>query len=45
MLNEIIPAHISWVINIRRYTWEELEEEFPTWEDLEGKTWEEIYAD
>ncbi len=45
MLNEIIPAHISWVVNIRRYTWEELEEEFPTWEDLEGKTWEEIYAD
>lgn len=42
MLYEIIPANLKVVVKFLYKTWEEVEEKYETWEDLEVTTWERI---
>lgn len=42
MLYEMIPANLKVVVKFLYKTWEEVEEKYETWEDLEVTTWERI---
>ena len=42
IIEDILPVHLEVHYQFWRLTWSELEANFPTWRELEGRTWAEL---
>ena len=43
-MRKILPAHLRWRVRIRHHTWSEIEQLYPTFDDINGNTFLDLWA-